>query len=302
MFITFVNSLIVLSTCIIIGYIGRKVGVLTDNLNAGLSTFLLKIALPCTVFISLMRPFSYALLLESLATIIISLAVFMFGFCIGIVLARLMGASDDEKRIWQFSLMFANVGYMGFPVIYAIYGYEGLIYTTMSLFAFNILAFSLGIGMFQKGSGSIKTVLLNPVLVFTYIGFIFFVTGIRLPGNVQDGIELIGAMTVPLSMLLVGAILAKSRLLSLITDFRLLPVIFLRLIGIPVVIFFVLRNFIPNQMMLEIIVILAAMPVAAITVIFAEQYNSNTALASKTVAVSSLLCLLSIPLISLLLY
>ena len=306
MFITFLNSLITLFICIVAGYIGRKVGILTDELNSGLSVILVKITLPCVIFMSMMRPFSRTLLFESLATLVLSGIVYISGYFIGSWLARLMGADEDEKKVWQFSLIFANVGYMGFPIILAIFGYEAMIYTSMANVSFNILAFSIGIYLFKKNAGAIsrsqlKAIALNPALVAIYIGFIFFLTGLRLPVVVNEGISLVGSMTTPLSMILVGAILAKSRLLNLINDPRVLPVIFIRLLGIPLATFFILRLFIHNQLMLNVIVILAAMPVAALTVIFAEQYKGNTGLASKLVAISSLLCLITIPIISLLL-
>ncbi|MCL2421478.1 MAG: AEC family transporter [Defluviitaleaceae bacterium] len=306
MFISFVSSLTTLAVCIIAGYISRKAKILSDELNIGMSSVLVKVTLPCMVFVSMMRPFSRTLLMESLATLFITAAVYLSGFFIGMGLARLMGASDDEKRVWQFALVFANVGYMGFPIIQAVYGYEGLIYTTMANVTFNILAFSLGVYLFRKDTSgqvkaNLKAIAFNPALIATYIGFLFFVTGWRLPEVVQDGVSLVGNMTVPLSMILVGSILAKSRLLTLVNDPRVLPVIFVRLLVIPLAAFFILRIFVHNQVMLGVIVILAAMPVAALTVIFAEQYRGNTVVASKLVAFSSILCLLSIPLISLLL-
>lgn len=304
MFLTFVSSLTTLAVCIAIGYTGRKAGVLNDQLNSGMSTVLVKIALPCTVFISMMRPFSRTLLMESLATLLISTLVYLSGYIIGMALARIMGASEDEKRVWQFSLVFANVGYMGFPVIHAVFGYEGMIYTSMANASFQVLAFSLGIYLFKKNGDDevkidLRSIALNPALLITFVAFIFFVTGLRLPSVVENGIELVSGMTVPLSMLLVGAILAKSRPLHLVNDPKVLPVIFMRLLGIPLTTFFILRLLVHNPIMLGVIVILAAMPAAALTVIFAEQYKGNTAVASKLVALSSLLCLLTIPLISL---
>ena len=306
MFVTFVSSLTALAICIVVGYIGRKVNILRDEINLGLSSLLIKITLPCVIFISMLRPFSSTLLLESLATFFLSGIVYLSGYFIGGWLARLMGAADSEKKVWQFSLVFANVGYMGFPIIYAIFGYEGMIYTSMANVSFNVLAFTLGVQLYKKDKSRItkanlKSIALNPALVAIYIGFIFFLTGLRLPPTIHNGVELVGSMTTPLSMLLLGAILAKSRPLSLINDPRVLPVIFIRLLAIPLVTFFILRMFVHNNLMLSVIVILAAMPVAAITVIFAEQYKGDTETASKLVAISSLLCLITIPLISLVL-
>ena len=305
MFMTVVNSLIVLAICMLAGYIGRKTHILTDELNSGLSTILVKLALPALIFSSMIRPFSRTLLLESLATLILSAVVYLSGYFIGMGLARLMKAGEDEKRVWQFSLIFANVGYMGFPVMQAVFGYEALIYTSMANVSFNVLAFSIGVYLFKRDissiRASIKPLLLNPALVAIYIGFVFFVTGFRLPAAVHEGIQTVGDLTVPLAMMLVGAILAKSKLFSLVSDPRVLPIIFLRLLGIPIATLFILRPFIHNHLMLSVIVMLAAMPVAALTVIFAEQYKGDTALASKLVALSSFLCMLTIPLISLLL-
>jgi len=305
MFSTFVNSLIALAFCIAVGYVARKRGILSDEMNAGMSTILVKIALPCTVFLSMMRPFSRELLLESLATLFLSAAIYLSGYLIGMGLAKLLGAAEDEKRVWMFSLVFANVGYMGFPIIQAVYGYEGMIYVSMANASFQVLAFSLGIYLFRKAGTEAKTnfraIILNPALIITFVGFIFFVTGFRLPDTLNNGIGLVGGMTVPLSMLLVGSILAKSRPLTLVNDPRVLPVIFMRLLGIPLAAFFILRLFIHNPVMLEVLVVLSAMPAAALTVIFAEQYKGNTAAASKIVALSSLLCLITVPLISLLL-
>ena len=299
-----VSSLTALAICMVAGYVGRKIGILTDTVNAGLSGVLVKIALPCLVFVSMMRPFSRTLLFESLATLFISGVVYAAGCFIGLILARLMGVKDSERRVWQFSLTFANVAYMGFPVIYALYGYEGMIYTTMATAAFNILAFSLGIYLFKQNTGAeaklnLKPILFNPALIATYIGFLFFMTGWRLPENVEHGVSLVGNMSIPLSMMLVGAILAKNRLSTLFNDIKIVPVIFARLFGIPLMTFFILRMFLHNNVMLEVIVILVAMPPGALTVIFAEQYKGDTSLASKLVALSSILSLLSIPIISL---
>jgi predicted permease len=280
---------------------------LTDQINAGLSNILVKIALPSTVFMSMMRPFSRTLLMESIATLFISAGIYLSGYVIGIGLARLMGAGDDEKRVWQFSLAFANVGYMGFPIVEAVYGYEGMIYTSMANVSFSALIFSLGVYLFKKKGTegvavtNLKTFIFSPPLAATYIGFFLFVTGLRLPETIEAGVGSVRGMTTPLAMILVGSILAKSTPLDLISDLRVIPVIFVRLLGIPAAAFFILRPFLHNSVMLEVIVILAAMPVAAFIVVFAEMYKGNTVMASKMVALSSLLCLLSIPLIALLL-
>jgi predicted permease len=303
-FATFLNSLTSLVICMLVGYFGRVLKVFDDKLISGLTTLLVKITLPSTIFVSLLRPFTWELMAESAATFVLSAGVYLFGGLLALGLAYLFKAKDGEKRVWQFALIFANVGYMGFPVCYAVFGEEGLMYTSMANAAFNVLLFTVGVKLFnapkEKG-GAWRGIVFNPALFATFAGMLLFVTQLRPPQPVTDGISLLGGMTSPISMILVGSILAKGRLRDLLTDWRVVPLMSVRLAVIPLTAFFTLRLFIHNPVMLGVIVVLSAMPVAAITSIFAEKYNGDTVLASKLVVLSTLLCVVSVPLISLLL-
>ena len=306
MFITLTTSLFTLFICMLAGYIAGKVKILNDQVNAGLTSLIVNITIPCMIFISMMQPFSVMLLMESLLMIALTAAIFFSGYLMATVLARIMKATEGEKCVWQFALTLANVGFMGFPVIYSVYGEEGLFYNSMAVVTFNIVAFSFGVYLFRRAAPgehkkiNFKSIAFSPAMGAIYIGFVFFITGLRLPEAVHNGVSMVGGVTPALSMMLAGAILAKSKLLTLFTDLRTVPVIIMRLIVIPVAAIFVLRPFISNSMMFEVLIIVNAMPAAALTVIFAEQYNGDTAMASKLVALSSLLCLLTLPVISLL--
>jgi hypothetical protein len=324
LFSVFLSSLVSLVVCAVAGFICRKARILDDAFISGLTTLLVKVALPCTIFISMMRPFSRTLLAESGATFFLSTAVYLFGGLLGLTALKIIkyikrnapppeagGTGEAYANIMVFVLIFANVGYMGFPVIQAVFGEEGMIYASMANASFNILAFSLGVHMFQKHAGretngaissSAKKLLLsNVALISACIGFIFFVTGFRLPQPVNGGIAMIGAMTTPISMLLIGSILAKNPLKTLFDDWKIFPVMAARLLVIPVIAFYILRLFIVNTVMLGVIVVLTAMPAASLTAIFAEKYKSETALASKLVAFSTLLSVLTVPVIALML-
>ena len=311
-FTAFLESLVSLAVCIAVGFICRKCRVLDDKLISGLTTLLVKVTLPCTVFISLMRPFSQTLLWESGATFLLSAAVFLFGGLAGYVVFKLYKRkkTDAYANVMIFALIFANVGYMGFPVTQAVFGGEGMIYASMVNASFNLLVWSLGIQMFRKHSAAAedeqkfsmgKLILSNIALLATGTGFVFFVTGLRLPQAVSGGISMIAGMTTPVSMLLVGAILAKSALRELFRDWRVFPVIAARLLILPLLAYAVLRLFIHNPVMLGVIVILTAMPAASLTAIFAEQYKSETALATKLVALSTLLSVVTVPFVAVIL-
>jgi len=310
MLTTFAGSLVTLLICMIFGIVGRKLRLFSDDSDRTLSTLLVKFTLPATIFMSMLQPFSRTLLAESALTILIITIVFSSGLAVGALLSKLMKCTHKEKRIWQFSLVFPNVAFMGFPIIQSVFGNEGMIYASMVVIVFNIMVFSLGVYLIKSKKGqatgfSLKPVLLAPAFIAVYIGFFFFLTGLRLPFPVERGVELIGNMTTPIAMILVGSLLVKTirqhGLLSLVKDWRVYPIVAARLVLIPVATFFIINPWLSNPVMVGVIVILAAMPVAAITAIFAEQYDGDTPMSVKTITMSNIFCLTTIPLLSLLL-
>jgi len=305
LFLTFTNSLIALALCIAVGFFCRRRQLFNDTHTAGMLSLLVKVAMPCAVFMSLMRPFSTALLLESVATFFITGAIFLAGGVLGLGVARVMKASLQERQSWRFGLTFGNVGFMGIPVITAVFGYEGLFYVAMALASFNLITFTIGVKIFDTEGTSktspLQVIIKNPALAGTIIGFIFFLTGFRLPAPIESGVALIADLNSPLSMILIGALLAKEPLKETFTDLRVLPPNAVKLIVIPIASLFALRWFLPNPIMLGTIVTLMAMPPAANTAIFAEQFGGDSVAATRLVIVGTLLCVVTVPLISLLL-
>ncbi|MCL2287113.1 MAG: AEC family transporter [Firmicutes bacterium] len=304
LFIAFSNSLVALAICMAVGYICRKTNMISDTHTVGMTNLLVRITMPATMFLSLYRSeFSRALLLECLATVIITGVFFVLGGYLGLLIAKIMKASPEERQNWQFGVAFGNIGFMGIPIITVVFGYEGLIYVAMALTAFNILTFTIGMRMFDNAPRdfSFKNIILrNPAISAVIVGFTFFVTGWALPDAIEGGITLIGGITSPMSMILLGVILARQSLKSAFTDVRLLPPIAVKLLLIPLVAFFALRWIIPNPLMFSVIITLMAMPPAALTAIFAEQFNANAFTSAKFVVVGTILCIITVPVIALL--
>ena len=303
LFLAFAHSLTALTLCIVVGYICRRKQMLNDIHTKGMADLLVKVTMPCTVFMSLMRPFSRALLAESMATFFITGIIYILGSYLGLWLAKLMKATPGERQGWQFGTGFGNVAFMGIPVVMAVFGDEGLIYVSMASISFNLLAFTFGSRIFDNAPKTIhlKSLFLNtPSMPAIAVGFILFLTGFRLPNPLEGGISLIGGMTAPISMILIGTILAKQSLRESFTDFRILPAAVAKLIFIPLLSLVGLSFVIPNPLMLSVIVTLMAMPPAAITVIFAEQYDADAPASAKFVVVCTVLSVITVPIISLL--
>jgi len=304
LFLAFSNSLTALALCIIMGFICRRWQLINDAHMSGLAVILVRVAIPCTMFIAMMQPFSTTLMLESLATFVITGVIYIAGGYLGLLAAKIMKMPVGVKECWQFGCAFGNVGFMGIPIVMAVFGSESMVYVAMAAASFSILSFTVGVRMFEGAPREIRIIRLmrnSPAIPVTIIGFVMFLTGWRLPGPLENGVALVHGMTTPLSMILIGGILARQKLKDSLTDVRVLPPTVIRLIVIPLAAMFILRLFVPNPLMVSVIVTLMAMPPAATTAIFAEQYGGDQVAAAKFVIVPTILCAITVPLIALLL-
>jgi transposase len=145
---------------------------------------------------------------------------------------------------------------------------------------------------------SMKKALINPGIIAVFIGLFIFIFSIKLPYPVAKTLEMFGTMTTPLSMLIIGALIANMDFKKLFSGLALYYVTAIRLIILPLLVLIAMKILgITDTMLLGTCVTTAAMPAAANTAIFAERYNGNSALASRIVAFSTIASMITIPII-----
>jgi len=188
---------------------------------------------------------------------------------------------------------------MGFPVLESVFGKPSIFYGSIYLMVLNIFLWTNGVMIFAGGKDPkiMKKALINPGIIAVAVAMIKFLFSINLPTPLFKAIEMVGSMTSPLSMLIMGAILADINLKTMFSGFELYYGAIIRLLGIPVLTLAILRliNF-PAEL-LGICIILIAMPAAANTAIFAEMFDGDSAFASKVVAFTTLFSTITIPVI-----
>ncbi len=293
------NQILNLFLFIVVGFAARKLKVFDDNTTKGMTSLLLKVFLPGLIITAMQKNFTPDLLKESGQILLISFVVYAFSFLIAIGLPYLIKPSDTERGVFQFIVMFSNVGFMGYPVLQAVFGKEALFYAAVYNMPFNLLAFTIGI-IFLTGSNILGSkfdpkLLLNPGVISVLTGFIIFIFSIKIPAVIYGPLKLLGDMTPPFSMIVIGAMLAKIEYNKIFKNKKVYIVSFIRLIIIPFLIWAVLKSFIHNPLMLGVPIIIAAMPAAANTPILAEEYGGNGELGSQGVLISTLLSIITIP-------
>ena len=314
MFQIVLSNLISLCLLMLIGFILRKARVITDEVNTGLSAILLKVALPCTIMMSMQREFSTDMLKEGLLVFAVAFAMHFITVGVGILLTKLCRVQKDLRGIWLFALSFANVAYMGYPVIKAIYDDGALFYVAMNNVSFNLLFPTLGYALIvygmpkadipaekQKLSAVLKRLGTNEALVATLIGLTMFVTSFRLPEPVGNALNMAGSLTTPISMMIIGGLLAKNDFRLVFGDVKIYSLAAVRLVLLPIAVLFILRPFVQNTMMLGVMTYLVAMPAGAVLGIVSVQKGADGFTASKIVFMTTVLSLFTIPLISFLL-
>lgn len=289
------NQIIIMFLIIFIGFICYKVNLIDKEVNKKLSSILLMLINPILIFNSYQQEFSKELLNGLLISFVLAVITHVFGILISLILKK--GKNKTDTMIEQFSCVYSNCGFMGIPLVYGIFGDEGVLYLTAYMTIFNIFIWTHGLMLMvgkQDKKSLIKT-LLSPTLIAIIIGFILFVTQIKIPSIIQGTFVYIADMNTPLAMLIAGVTIAQTNLKVVIRKIGIYMVVLIKLIIIPIVLLLVYSRFPISNAVITTAILAAACPTATTGTLFALRYNKNALYASEIFAVTTLVSLVTIP-------
>lgn len=292
-----INQMLVLFIVMVIGYIANKKDILDENVNKKISSLLLNIAAPALILSSVVNQNKEGEPKLVLSVTIIAIILYIILPFIGIFLARLLKVPKEDENLYQFMTIFANIGYMGFPVIESIYGTEAVFFVAIINLVFNVFCYSYGIYLISESnklSFDFK-ILINPGIILSIIAIIIYIFNFQVPTIIKETSSMVGDITTPLAMMLIGSSLAQVPIKEVFLEKRLYPYTFIKQIIIPMIFFLILKHFITNKLILGIIIIISAMPVGSIAIMFCNEYEGNIKLASKTIFITTLFSVITIP-------
>lgn len=292
-----VNTQLLLFLYMFCGFCISRAGIIREDNRTVLVRLLMDVAMPMMVLDAFNRPTTREEILSSVWVIVISLLGCVITGLIGLMLWK--NQPENRKKVLMYASMFSNAGNAGLPIISLVFGPVGVFYASMYLIPPRILQWTVGLGLFVKPEkgGWVKNVLLNPMVVMIYIGAFLMATQWQIPGVFGTAISNLGDMTAPLSMILIGATLAHIDW-KMLMDRSVLVTSLFRLIAFPLLFAVALKLCRVDELTMNICVILLAMPVASNTAAMAERYGGDYVFASACVSVSTLLSILTVPVIT----
>jgi malate permease and related proteins len=298
-----IENLFIFLVIIIIGYAIGATKKVHPTLKADLSFLLLKVTLPFMVIDAVVQPYNGALIKQGLWTFVFSSIGFLVCWLVSYIFMKILRVEEKKQGVWQLAGTFSNIGYMGFPVIGAMFGANGLFLATFANIAYNLFYFSIGAVMIAGGKGKThfnwRSVLFNNIMVALYVGLILYFAKIEFPSFISGTLSTVGNMTGPLSMLIIGLKLSDYPLKELFNNLSQYQLSFVRLIAAPLIVVLLLQ-LVPkegNELMIAVLAILNAMPIAGNTTIMAVQYGGDAEFAAKSTTLSSIICLVTTPII-----
>lgn len=280
------------------GFIIGKAKLLTVEGNKLFSKFIIYVALPCTILSSVVENEADITAFDTVYFLLMTLLTFAIAFAIALPVVYLLGKKKTDRGLLSFMSVFSNCGFMGFPITIAVLGVSSAFYVALFNIPFTILLFSVGIVMIsgKREKFDLKR-FINPTLVAAFIAIPIALADISFPYVIRETLKITGATTAPIAMIVVGSALAYVPLKSVFSDWRILPVTFLKLIAVPFITWLILRQIITNELMLGVLVVISAMPTGAMSPMLAIEYGGNEHLASIGIFLTTLLCGVTVPML-----
>ena len=214
---------------------------------------------------------------------------------------RFLPGTPAQRGVWKYALAFPNVGFIGYPVAVALFGDGALFYAAILALPFNLLSYSLGPLLLVGAARFRWKQLFTPCIVASVLGLVLALTRLRPPSLVGEMLDFVGDITVPLSLLVVGSLLAGMSAGQVFRSPKLWALTAIRLLALPVALCLILRAMGIDSMVLGIAVTQMAMPVAVNGTLLSMEYGGDTECMAQITFLTTAASILTIPIVAVLL-
>jgi len=283
---------------VLLGLVLKQRGIIDDKLQQGLASVVVNGFVPAMIIASANRDFSPELASGLFTVFIIGTLYYVPLMIITPPVSRHLGMPEDKRKAFINLTIFANTGFIGFPLALELLGNEGFIYVIFYNIFYQLFLFTYGINI-MRGTNeyNFKTIFANPATLCTFVSLIIMITHFRFPLFFQEALETIGNCTTPCALMIVGCSLAGTNLTEIFKDKYSYLVSFLRLIFYPVVMLIPLALLHVPYVPATACVVTTALPCASLLVPLSAEHNCAPEFSSRTTVQSMVLMIATLPVI-----
>ncbi len=295
---TILRQTLIMLILMFIGFICSKTKIISNDANKELSRFVLQIVNPVVIFMSYQTELHGDLVRNLLITFLLS--VLAFAVVIPAAYLIIRNKKDRDTSIERFASIYSNCGFMGIPLINAMFGMEGVFYLTAFITVFNLVVWTHGIILIsgEKDFKQVIKVFYSPTIIAIVLGIVTFFLQIRLPEIPYAALNYIKELNTPVAMIVSGVTMAGTDLRKLVKKAGVYRVCAVKLLVLPFIVSLVL-SFLPVDEKVRLIVVVAsAAPPAAMCTLLSLKYGKNSIYASEIFTAGTILSVITLPIIT----
>ena len=315
-FISVLEKMIELFLIIIVGYGAYKIKFIDGGVKIALTKLILNITMPCTIMASVMTAEELPDAAMILKLLLIATVEYVIYFVLAKLTTKVLRLTGSKKAVAEFAIIFANVGFVGFPVTYAVFGESSTFYTMIFNLPFNVLCYSLGVYLLQQGAADsekrafikelpkrsrinkIWKLFMTPAMIASVISLVIAFTKVKTPMLIADTCDMIGKITTPGALMIIGCALAQMPLKEMFGDIKAYLFTFICVVVTPAVVYLCYFTFVTEPLALGEAVIMAGLPVATAGTMLCVEYGGDEKFMAQITFLSTLASVISIPLIA----
>lgn len=302
------NQMVILFLIMLVGFVCRKKSLLDDHGSRVLSGMVVNVGNPALILSASITPENVIEGRNLLYTAFLAVGMYAFLLILAKLIPVVLRVAPGERETYEVMTVFSNIGFMGFPVISAVYGSNALLYASFFLLPYNFLIYTYGINTMvgkhndrkaNQGKNGIQwKKIFNIGVVACILSGVIYLARIPMPGYIESVVDSLSNLTAPLSMIVIGDSIAKMDIGKLVHNVRLIIFSAVKLLVIPIVGTLVIKLLGVDAVLVGVCMIMLATPVGSMTAMLAQQYDGDYELASKGVALSTVLSVATMPFVS----
>ncbi len=297
-FIDTLQQMLVILFAVATGYLAHRLGYLNAQVDKKLSKLITHITIPALTLASVIN--TEGPTLEEIKSVFLVILLFYgLSLILSMVLSPVIGGTALQKGVWRFSLVISNAAFIGYPVIEGLLGSEGLFYAVIMVLPMTILNFTLAPIMVGGGQAQFSwRKILTSGTVCAVLALAITLTGYRPPALIGAMTDIVGDVTIPLSLLVLGSLLADMPAKSVLSSPRLWVMTAIRLLAMPAILALILGLLPINDTLMKVAVLQIGMPVALNGSAMCMEYGGDTETMARGVFLTTVLCILTIPVVA----